>query len=203
MNNRELIKITALGYLSILLVGCGGGGGDSGTNNGGTAGTVSIKAGDLDGTYTCTGGPYSFLFLASGKCTDNQILQDTCQRSVSITGDKYIDYPGASSVTLNFNTGVIQGPDTKPYYYGKTTIGDRLIYERYLPVLRPGFKLGTAVRSASITETSGAEYSLDGSKNLQLTLYAPKPLPAGLTYSTASGGPGEIEITNKICTRNN
>lgn len=190
----SLTRFLVFPLTGALVSGCGGGGS-------GTAEVTVLKAGDLNGKYLCTGGPYSFGFLAAGKCTDNQIIQGTCQRTVSIVSEKYFDYDGAIGSSLLLNFGVIQGPDRQAYYYGKTSLGDRLVYERYLLVLREGSKTGVAVKPGSITPTSGVEYSLDTSRNLVVTSYNPKPLPSGLTYSKESGGPGDIEVTEKMCSR--
>jgi hypothetical protein len=195
----KTVKFVLAATAVATLVACGGGGG--GDDGAATAGTISLKASDLDGKYACVGGPTSFLFLTTGACTDNQILQGTCTRTVTITNDKYFDFVGATASSLNLNTGVIQGPDKKAYYYGRTNFADRLIYERYLPVLRSGSKVGVAVVSGSILDTSGSEYSLDGNKNLLVTTYGPKSLPRDLTYSSQSGGPGEIEVTTRTCNR--
>jgi hypothetical protein len=184
--------------VAALIAGCGGGDGNGAP---GTAGVTTLKAGDLDGSFTCVGGPYSFSFLTTGLCTDNQILQDTCTRKVTISGLKYFDYPGTTGSTLTLNTGITQGPDTKPYYFGKTNFGDRLIYERYIPVLRAGTKIGVAVNADAISSTSGTEYSLDGNGDLLVSFYDPKALPRDLTYSKESGGPGQIEVTTHTCRR--
>jgi hypothetical protein len=198
-------KLSSLSMAAFVmaLAACGGGGeGDSGAvTSPGTAGVKTLNSGDLDGTFTCIGGSYSLAFLITGRCTDNQIIQGTCSRTVTISGDKYFDYAGATSISLTLNTGVIQGPGTKAYYYGKTSFGDRLIYERYLPVLREGARIGVAIKTGSVYDTSGTEYSLDGSKNLLITSYEPKSLPANLTYSSESGGPGQISTTTNTCNR--
>jgi len=198
-------KFAMLVLATVFISACGGGGSGSGNSgsSGGTAGVISLKAGALDGKFNCVGGTYSLGFIIKGTCTDNQLIQGTCARTVTITADKYYDYPGATASALLLDVGIIQGPDTKPYYYGKTTFGDRLVYERYLPVLRPGTKIGVAITAFSVYDTSGTEYSLDGSKNLVVTSYSPKSLPTNLTYTSASGGPGQIESTTNTCIRTN
>jgi hypothetical protein len=198
---KKIYKISFLISLSVLFAACGGGGGSSSGGETGTAGVTALKTGDMNGSFTCVGGSYSLDFIISGACTDNQLIQGTCTRTVTISGDNYYGYAGATASVLLLNMGVIQGPDTKPYYYGKTFWGDKLVYERYVPVLRAGAKIGVAVKSGSIYDTSGTEYSLDGNKNLLVTSYAPKPLPANLTYSKESGGPGQIEATTQTCNR--
>ncbi len=105
----KTVKFVLAATAVATLVACGGGGG--GDDGAATAGTISLKASDLDGKYACVGGPTSFLFLTTGACTDNQILQGTCTRTVTITNDKYFDFVGATAYNATKSWGSIEADE--------------------------------------------------------------------------------------------
>ncbi len=199
----KLLAIFAL--LLVGLSGCGGGGGGGESTNQasaqGTAGITQLAAGALDGKWACVGGPLTFGQIINGNYTSNQILQRTYTTNITFSGLQYSAYTGATFSTLKYNTGIIKGPLTAPYYYGKTSLADKLIYERYLPVLSQSPKIGAATLVGGVSTTEGQEFSLDGNGKLLISYYSPTPLPDGLTYSSASGGPGEIGITSTTCNK--
>ena len=185
-----------------ILTACGGGGSGSDKQTMlGTAGNTELAVGALDGTWACVGGPLTIGQILNGNYTDNQILQGTYTTKITFAGNKYFGYSGATASNVDYNMGVAQGPNTTPYYYNKTSYGDKLIYERYVPVLRQSTKIGVATLTGQISGTSANEYSLDGNGKLLVTSYSPTPLPSNLTYSSASGGPGEMGTTYTTCNK--
>lgn len=189
-----------------LLAACGGG--DGGTSNGsgvtsvqGTAGNTQLAAGALDGKWACVGGPLTLGQLINGNFTDNQIIQKTYTTNITFLGLQYFSFTGAIASALSYNTGVIKGAATEAYYYGKVSLADKLIYQRYLPVLSQGPKIGVATLAAEVSKIERHEFSLDANGKLLISYYAPTPLPDNLTYSAASGGPGEIGVTTTTCSK--
>jgi len=197
---KKLMKLIVGLCVANMLVACGGGGNDKQTISG-TAGNTQLAVGALDGTWACVGGPLTSGQILNGNYTDNQILQGTYTTKITFSGNKYFGYSGATASNVDYNMGVFQGPNTAPYYYNKTSYGDKLIYERYVPVLRQSTKIGVATLTGQVSGTSANEYSLDGNGKLLVTSYSPTPLPSNLTYSSASGGLGEMGTTYTTCNK--
>jgi len=122
--------------------------------------------------------------------------------TIKLADEQYFAYSGATAQKLSYNTGIIQGPATAAYSHGKTSIGDRLIYERYYPVFGLGSKIGRAALLISASNPpSGEEFSLNAEGKLLISYYSTKSLPMNLTYSSESGGSGEIEVTQTVCSK--